>query len=169
MKRAVALVEKNGGRVEGNKLFVPIQKAEPAKLELWDDYGSPVERISVTDPRWSWKGNWLDEATERRGRRNNKKSAEKGAEVSIKFQGTGAIVVGPYLTSGGKADVYLDGKLDQTVDVYPDEDASKTGESVWHKFGLSSGEHSVRLVVRGEPYTGSKGSDIAITDLVVFR
>jgi len=78
-------------------------------------------------------------------------------------------VTGLYLPTGGKADVYLDGALSQTVDVYPDEDALKTGESVWHAFGLKKGEHTVRLLVRGEPYPGAKGSDIAITDLIVFR
>jgi hypothetical protein len=170
VKRAVALVQKNGGRVEGDKLFVPLQKAEQAKLELWDDYGSPAERIAVDDAKWSWSGKWEAPAsTKRRERGARKSSSEKGAEATIRFQGTGAILVGPYLPTGGKADVYLDGKLDQTVDVYPDEDSGKGGESVWHAFGLPPGEHTVRLVVRGEPYEGSKGSEISLTDLVVFR
>jgi hypothetical protein len=77
--------------------------------------------------------------------------------------------VGPYLPSGGKADVYLDGKLDRTVDVYPDENNAKRGESVWHTFKLKNGKHEIRLVVRGEPYEGSTGTDIAVQDLVVFR
>jgi hypothetical protein len=78
-------------------------------------------------------------------------------------------VAGPYLPNGGKADVYLDGKLDRTVDVYPDEDVRKGGEAVWHAFGLKPGTHMLRLVVRGEPYGDSKGSEIGIEDLVVFR
>jgi hypothetical protein len=55
------------------------------------------------------------------------------------------------------------------VDVYPDEPHIKTGEDVWHAFGLKDGKHKVRLVVKGEPYPDSTGSDIALTDLVVFR
>jgi hypothetical protein len=85
------------------------------------------------------------------------------------FEGTGVIVVGPYLPSGGKADVYLDGKLHSTVDVYPDESSRKGGESVWHAFGLNDGKHSLRIVVRGERYGDSTGADIGIDDLVVFR
>jgi hypothetical protein len=170
VNRAIALVKKNGGRVEGDKLIIPVQKAEAAKLELWDDYGSPVERIGVNDPKWSWSGKWESPAPEkRRGGGIRKTSSEKGAEATIKFQGTGAIVVGPYVPSGGKADVYLDGKLDRTVDVYPDEESRKGGESIWHVFGLPQGEHTIRVVVRGEPYEGSKGADITLTDLVVFR
>ena len=99
----------------------------------------------------------------------SKFSSAKGAEASITFEGTGAIVVGPYLPNGGKADVYLDGKLDRTVDVYPDEDRIKHGEAVWHAFGLKPGKHTVRVAVRGEPYPGSKGAEIQIEDIVVFR
>ncbi len=62
------------------------------------------------------------------------------------------ILTGWYLPSGGLADVYLDGELSRTVDVYPDEDDVKFGEAVWHAFGLTDAEHELRLVVRGEPY-----------------
>jgi hypothetical protein len=116
----------------------------------------------VTDPRWQWKGNW-------RAEKDRWLANQAGAEGAIEFDGTGAIVVGSYLATGGKADVYLDGELEKTVDVYPDEDDWKDGESVWHLFGLKPGKHTVRVVVLGQPYPGSKGSDVAIRDLVVFH
>ena len=87
----------------------------------------------------------------------------------IRFEGTGAAIVGPYLPNGGQAEVYLDGRLDRKVDVYPDEDAVKGSESVWHAFGLKNGPHTLRLLVTGEPGPGSKGAEIQIQDLVVFR
>lgn len=166
-RRAIALVNRHGGRLDGEKLTVRVQEPRPYKLDLWDDYGSPAERIARTDPRWRWKGTWRDEFE---GVANQSLVAnEKGAEASITFQGTGAILVGPYLPAGGTADVYLDGKLHKTVDVFPDEDQRKGGETVWHAFRLANREHTLRLVVRGEPYAGSKGTAVAITDLVVFR
>ena len=70
---------------------------------------------------------------------------------------------------GGKADIYLDGALDRTVDVDPDEDRPKGWESVWHDYRLEDGRHEISIVVRGEPYLGSAGTDIALTHLVVFR
>jgi hypothetical protein len=158
------MVKRNGGRVEGDKVQVKVQTPEAAKLELWDDYGSPVERIEAADARWHWKGNW---ARAKDGK--SKTASDKGAESTIAFEGTGAIVTGAYLPTGGRADVYLDGKLDRTVDVYPDEDHAKTGESVWHAFSLKNGKHELRLVVRGEPYANSKGKDIEVRDLIVFR
>lgn len=161
-KRAIAMATKHGGKVEGASLTVATESPRPAKLELWDDYGSPVERIGTGDARWQWKGNWRTDKLTR-------VSAEKGAEASFTFEGTGAILVGPYLPSGGKADVYLDGKFDRTVDVYPDEDSRKGGEAVWHAFRMKNAKHTVWLVVRGEPWPGSQGSDIALEEFVVFR
>jgi hypothetical protein len=166
---AIEAVKRNGGRVEGDKLVVKAQQAKPPKPELWNDYGSPVERIANSDRRWSWKGDWKTGKDSEGRSAAPKMSATKGAEASVGFEGTGAILTGLYLPTGGKADVYLDGKLDRTVDVYPDEPHIKTGEDVWHAFGLKDGKHTVRLVVKGEPYSDSTGSDIALTDLVVFR
>jgi hypothetical protein len=169
-KRALTLIEKNGGRVKGAKITVKMQRPTAAKLELWDNYGSPVERVPSSDARWSWKGEWAKPpAGGRGGARDAKVSSTKGAEATIAFNGTGAIVTGPYTPNGGTAQVYLDGKLDRTVDVYPDEDNTKSGEAVWHAFGLKNGPHTIRLVVLGEPANGSKGANIEIEDLVYFR
>ncbi len=169
-KRAIALIERTGGRREGDTLIVKVQKPEPAKLEIWDNYGSPVERISVSGAQWTWKGDWkARDAKTKRALIPSKVASTKGAEASLTFEGTGVIVVGPYLPTGGKADVYLDGKLDRTVDVYPDEDHTKLSEAVWHAFGLAAGKHTVRIVARGEPYPGSKGAEIQIEDAVIFR
>jgi hypothetical protein len=169
LKRAIALVSRNGGRLDGDTLVMKLQRPKAAKLEVWDDYGSPVERISADDPRWSWKGEWRTSNPQARRQISRRVASAKGAEATVAFEGTGAIITGPYLPTAGKAEVYLDGKLDRVVDVHPDEDRSKGGEAVWHAFGLKNGKHTVRIVVLGEPYARSKGSDIGIDDLIVFR
>jgi hypothetical protein len=161
-KRAIALAQRFGGKVEGDTLTIKPQTPKATKLEIWDDYGSPVERVAASDTRWQWKGNWREE-------KQTRIASEKGAEASISFDGTGFIVVGPYLPTSGKADFYLDGRLAGTIDVHPDENSRKGGESVVHAFGLKPGKHTVRLVLRGEPYGGSKSSEIGIDDLVIFR
>ncbi|HWQ54854.1 MAG TPA: ADP-ribosylglycohydrolase family protein [Bryobacteraceae bacterium] len=163
-KRALALVARTGGRVDGDRVFVRTQQPKAARLEVWDDYGSPVERVPASDARWSFTGEWRTDP-----KRPTRTSSVKGAEATIAFEGTGAIVVGPYLVNGGMLDVYLDGKLDRTLDVFADERTNRTGESVWHAFGLKNGKHIVRLVVRGENYAGSKGADVGVEDLVIFR
>ncbi len=162
-RRAVELIRTTGGRFEGEIAFVKTQEPKPAELEIWK-YGQVAERIPVSDSRWTWKGDWRTD-----GKRPARTSSTKDAEASITFTGTGAIVVGPYLPTGGKADVYLDGSRDRTVDSNSDEKSSKGDEAVWHVFGLRNGRHNVRIVVRGEPMWDGPGSDVAIEDLVVFR
>lgn len=162
-RRTLALIQSTGGGREGETIFVKIQTPAAPKLEVWDDFGDPVERALVTDSRWKFSGNWQDE----KGR--GKTSADRGAEATISFNGTGAIVSGSYLPDGGQYDVYLDGKLDRTFDAYSDEKGPRSGESVWHAFGLKNGQHTIRLVVRGEKWGPSTGSKVSIDDLIIFR
>lgn len=162
-KRALALILKTGGKTEGDRISVRTEQPKAPKLEVWDDYGSPVERIPVNDPRWTFTGEWTTSG------RAAKLSAAQGASASIEFEGSGAIIAGTYLTNGGKLQVFVDGKLDRTLDVYSDEKGNRGGEAVWHGFGLRNAKHLVRLVVLGEPYQGSAGADVSIDDLVVFR
>jgi hypothetical protein len=162
-KRALGLIRQTGGQLEGDKVRVKLQPPKAAKLEVWN-YGRVAERIPADDPRWNWTGAW-----KRDEKRPTRTASAKGAEASIGFTGTGVIVVGPYLAAGGKADVYLDGKLDRTVDVNSDEKGNKGGDAVWHAFGLKNGKHTVRIVVRGEPFAARTGTEVALEDLVVFR
>jgi hypothetical protein len=170
LKWIIQMVENNGGRVEADKLLVKVQTPEPAALEIWDDYGSPVERIGVDDPRWKWMGDWEKISNDTRaGKVASVRGSRAGCETRIEFEGTGAILVGPYLTDGGIADVYLDGRLHRTVDVYSDEERDKGHEAVWHAFGLDLKSHELRIVVRGQPFGESKGPNVEVLDLVVFR
>ena len=161
-KRAVKLALASGGKMRGETLQVRTQVPKPAKLESWDDYGSPVERVPVADPRWTLTGGW-------NALKNNKTAKDKGAEAQIEFHGTGAIIVGVYQPTGGRYDVFLDGTFEATLDSNSDESDTKGDESIWHKFGLPNARHIVRLVVRGEAFKGSTGADVTIGDLVVFR
>ncbi len=162
-KRALALIRQTGGQVEGDTVRVKAQKPKAAKLEVWN-YGKVAERINADDARWKFTGAWKKDE-----KRPTRTASAQGAEAAIAFTGTGVIVVGPYLAAGGKADVYLNGKLDRTVDVNSDEKGNKGGESVWHAFGLKSGAHTVRVVVRGESYGAGAGTEVAVEEAVVFR
>lgn len=73
------------------------------------------------------------------------------------------------MPGGGGADVYLDGKLDRTVEGHPDEDSWNTSDAACHAFRLKPGTHKIRLVVLGEPNAGWPGSAISLEGLVVLR
>jgi hypothetical protein len=78
------------------------------------------------------------------------------------------MLVGRLDTDGGLADLYLDGKRMAVVDGYND-DGNRTGEGYWGEFDMPQGRHTLRVVVKGQPYPGSKGAWIYLEDLVVFR
>lgn len=146
--RAISMAERHGGRVDGDRLVIAVQDAIPAALDIWDDYGSPVERIAVTDSRWSWKGEWVESTTRRRSAYTVKTSSQEGAEALIEFEGTGAIITASFVPTGGQADVYLDGEFSRTVDTYPDEDSFKRSDALWRDYYLEDGKHTLRVVVR---------------------
>ncbi len=166
-QRAIKLAKNNGGRLEGDELIIHREQPSPQPQPAFPPIGKPVERISCQDPRWTWRGAWTDAHSAKTGA--EKVTSEKNAEAEVAFHGSGAILVGPYLGNGGLADVYIDGKLDRTVDVYPDESRRRAGEAVWHNYYLGAGDHKLRVVVRGEKYPESSGSEIRITDLITLQ
>ncbi|MCU0226537.1 MAG: ADP-ribosylglycohydrolase family protein [Bryobacterales bacterium] len=168
-KRAIALVERNGGKREGDVLQVRLQAPTALDIPLWNDYGKPVERIGVSEKRWTFQGQWISD--ERDGAIIRKSTETANAEAAISFEGTGVIVVGPYLpeTEAGMADVYLDDRPPVRIDVSSDEDQGKDHESLFHDFNLTPGTHRIRVVVLGQPYRDATKARVSLRDLVVFR
>ena len=91
-KRALAMVQKQGGRLQGSALFVKTADREARRTRA-------VGRLRLTggahqreDPRWQWKGNWRTDAQGGRSAGNTRTSGEKGAEAALEFGGTGAVI-----------------------------------------------------------------------------
>jgi hypothetical protein len=80
----------------------------------------------------------------------------------------GAMLVGSLSTDRGTADLYLDGALASKIDGYND-DGYRGSEGLWGKFDLSRGTHTVRIVVNGQPYSGSKDAWMNLEGLIVYR
>lgn len=168
VQRAITLARETGGRLEGNKLFLKRQTPQPFAVENWNP-GVVAERIAATGARWRFEGPWTEFGTPvlNGSSWDGKQTDARGAVAEVSFEGSGAILAGPYSIRGGTADIYVDGKLQHTVDAY--ETLNWACESLWHDFKLKRGKHSLRVVVRGEPSEGSQGSDFGVVGLVVFR
>jgi hypothetical protein len=150
-----------GGKIAADALVIPADKPAELKLEQFKP-GKPVERIAFADPRWSFQGNWQKDE---KGEFN--RSDTQGAEATVKFKGTGAILYGKILPEGGLMEVSLDGKPMGTFDAYYDEGVRTEG--FWGKFDLAPGEHTVKLVVKGQPFEGSKGAWVPVSQLIVYQ
>jgi hypothetical protein len=167
LERARKVIQASGGKIDGDIITIPYQAPRPPKLEQWNP-GVPDSRIGLADAAWSWKGAWKDE----KGRGDDagikwKVAEGAGSEASLKFTGSAIILVGSCTQSGGKADVYLDGRKADEINAYI---VPRTNDDVlWHAYGLKQGDHIVRIVTRDDVDARSKGKRIAVETAVTFR
>lgn len=166
LRRALQVIRRAGGRVDGEEVLVPHQEPRPARLEQWNP-GSPASIIQATDAAWTWTGSW----TEEKGRADRTplvgRSAETpGSEATLRFTGTAVLIIGPYSQSGGRADVFLDDRKAGEIQAFIPERTHDTG--LWHTYGLKPGPHTLRLVVRGDADPRSGGRKIAVLAAIPF-
>ncbi len=174
LAHAIAVAGRNGGGVAEGLLRVPIEEPLPSEVEIFDDYGSETERISVDDERFSFTGEWSSELIERRGWSWAIKTADTaGASAELSFEGSGIIVTAIHNPEGGTVEVFLDEEAMGTYDTFSEDGRTKFDESLWHRFDLIDGPHHLRLRLTGEPYVRgdvrAEGSKLALQDAVVFR
>lgn len=167
-RRAIAAAIRAGGALLDDALLVPAQAPDPPALERFD-MGTPTARIEASDARWTWRGAWesstgaIDAGRPWHGRRANR----AGAETELSFCGSAIAVLGPLGPAGGRADVYLDGeKRARPLDAYA---PPRTWDhDLWHAFGLVTGPHTLRIVLRGDADRPSSGTDLVIFGAVSF-
>ena len=170
---AKQLVEQNGGTVSEEVVQVKTQVPKaPAELEVSFPNLKPLYRAGTTDDAWTWKGAWetinipnfMDQSANK-----IKTAKEKGAEAIFKFKGTGVMISGVWNKDHGKADVYLDGKLDRSIDAYYwVANAGNPMAFLYHNVVLQNGEHTVRIVVKGEKNPKATDTKITISGAVVY-
>jgi hypothetical protein len=167
-KRALEVIRRNGGTVSEVEVVIPLQTPQPPQLEL-SNFGVPVQVIAAGDPAWEWQGNWSESQVDSWGEKFVvRQTAEAGCAVTLTFDGTGISLVGDLSDRGGRADVFIDGvKSDLVADAYA---APITHDNdLWHLFGLSPGEHTLRLVMREDADPHSAGHQVSINRAVVYR
>jgi hypothetical protein len=173
-KYALNLISKEGGKVTGKKL--KIRQQEPVSPALEVSFPDLVmdKRISVFDKdEFAFKGNWKPyEIISGRNEKPVKQSVfteKAGDELTINFTGTGISIEGNWYRDGGKADVFVDGNLHRTIDTYYDFARQQHTESIWHVMNLKPGNHSVKLVVKGEKRPESAGTRVYVTSARIFK
>lgn len=91
----------------------------------------------------------------------------KGEYVEFKFNGTKIDLYASMNKVRGKADVYIDGIFDKTIDQYSSTDKNNT--LVYSKSGLANGEHIIKVVVKGEKNSNSTSTRISVDKFVVSK
>lgn len=166
--RALKIIQRAGGKVSETEVIIPRQSPKAPKLAL-SPFGVPAKVLKCPDAAWEWNGNWLEKV----GYTWSDKLATRvadgaGSEATLRFNGTGLALVGELSQEGGRADVYLDGvKVDLVADAYI---VPKTYDNdLWHIHGLKPGEHTLRLIMRGDADARSQGRKLTIGYAVVYQ
>ena len=172
---AAGFIKNGGGSVTDREILIKVQPPVAPPLEVSFPDLVLDQRFSVFGtPAWRLKGNWQThsivpwEQTE--SLPQSKVATASGDELEFAFDGTGIVLMGNWVKDGGKADVYLDGKFQRTIDTYFFWSNQEHNDiNLWHAFGLAPGSHVVRLVVKGEKRPESSGTGVYISAALVFK
>jgi len=167
VQRALKVIAMAGGRITDTEVTIPHQEPKAPQLEQWNP-GIPDKLVRFDDAAWRWTGAWVDATSSRDAKIVTGKAASSaGAEVSLTFSGVAVALLGPLSQEGGRADVYLDGKKAGQVDAFIPE--RTTDNALWHVYGLTPGNHTVRIVLRDDADARSKGTKIEIRRAITYR
>ena len=171
---ALSLIKKDGGKVTERKVMVKIQEPVAPKNEVSFPDVVFDKRISVFDDNgWKFKGKWSTYETsswpDKKIVKQSKYAEKAGDELEINFAGTGISIEGNWYRDGGLADIFVDGKLNRTIDTYYGFANQQHTESMWHILNLKPGDHKIRLVVKGEKRPESAGTRVYITSVIIFK
>jgi hypothetical protein len=173
LKYATTLIEQNGGVVTADAVTINVETPVAPVVEVAFPKSYPVYRSFASEGiGWERSDNWEEKTYKdwtSGADRVTLFSDKPGADIQFTFSGTGVVLWGDWAQDGGKADVYLDGKLHRNIDTYYWwAGEGKGGSFLWHVLNLEPGEHTVKLVVTGEKKDNATGARIYLNGAVVY-
>jgi hypothetical protein len=173
IKYAEDLIQKNGGRINSNDILIRNQVPVAPALEVSFPNLVFDKTVSVfSQTGWKFKGGWKPlEITGDSGKvtKQSMYGERPGDELEFDFNGTGISIEGNWYKEGGKAEVFVDGKLHRKIDTYYNFAGQEHTASIWHALNLEPGDHKLRIVVKGEKRPESAGTRVYITSATIFR
>jgi hypothetical protein len=176
LEYARKLAVENGGESTGNELKIKVQQPQPFALEVAFPKLVFDKKVNVFSKNgWEMKGNWVSYTFQNPWSKKEIKNQSMvcgtaGSEISFIFEGTGVSISGNWFKDGGKADVFVDGQFKRNIDCYFNfAHQQHENMNLYHIINLPQGKHTVRLVVKGEKRPESAGTNVYITEAVVFK
>lgn len=176
LEYAEKLAVEHGGELAGNDLKIKVQNPTPFNLEISFPNLVFDQKVSAWDSKnWEAKGDWKSYSfynswSKQEVRDQARYSDRKGDELIFKFHGTGVSLVGNWFKDGGKADVYVDDQLKRTIDCFFNYAGQEhQNMDLFHLTGLEAGDHTLKVVVKGEKRPEAEGAKVYISSAVVFK
>ena len=174
---AKQLILENGGKVEDGILYIKDQEPTPAKLEVSFPGTVPKEKITIDDEDyWEWKGDWqtVQQANQWEYEEKQKQADRAGSEVILKFNGTGAVVLGRFDIDCGQVDIFVEGQFYRSRDNYYKMmgwgagDGWLNGAHLAHVMNLEPGDHTIKMVITGKKNVKSTGTKLKVARAIVY-
>jgi hypothetical protein len=173
---AIRFIKKNGGNINGDVIKIPIQSIKPKELEVSFPNVVFDKVMSIfSKENWQFKGNWQIWQVPHWEKNHppidqSMYASTAGDEIEFTFDGSGLALYGNIYKYGGKADFYVDGKLNQTVDTYYNYcNQEPLDICIWHVFQLKPGKHTIKVVVKGEKRKESISTNICLTRVFIYK
>jgi len=176
LEYAQKLAVQNGGEVVENEIKIKVQQPQPLAFEaafpkLVFDKKMNAFSTEGVELKGNWKSYtfvnpWSKEDVKDQARF----SGTAGDEISFTFEGTGISMAGNWFKDGGKADVFVDGQFIRSVDCFFNfANQQHDNMNLFHVTHLPEGKHTIKLVVKGEKRHESAGTNVYVTEAVVFK
>jgi hypothetical protein len=174
VKYAHDLIIREGGKADEVNIIIKPQVPVAPVYEVSFPNVVFDKTVSVFDKTgWILKGNWkpfeVISKSEKKVTKQSMYAEKSGDELVIDFRGTGISIEGNWYKDGGKADIYVDGKLNRSIDTYYNFANQQHTVSIWHVLNLEPGDHKLRIIVKGENRPESSGTRVYITSATIFK
>ncbi|KAJ3564805.1 hypothetical protein NP233_g8050 [Leucocoprinus birnbaumii] len=130
----------------------PVSRYPSTGLKIYDS-NSPV----IT-----YEGKWSTAKSELAMSGSLRTTQERGASFSLAFTGSGIEWLGDCDKFHGYAQVYLDGKGEEKVDLSCEVTNSRQRRRLFRRTGLGTGQHVIKIVNIGQPSSQSRLSTSAM-------
>lgn len=126
----------------------------------------PPKLYSDGNTKLAWTGLWKEVSGSGHRGGSMRRSTTKDSFVTAGFDGTGVRWVSVTGPQYGKAKIYIDGKLDKTIDLYASKTTSR--KIVYTKKGLADGRHRITIKVSGLKNSKSSGIGVCVDGFEVY-
>lgn len=159
--RALELAHRAGGTVTAKQVTVPWQEAAPPPLEQWS-FGPVRAVMPYTASNWTFSPDFHERSTNGAAGQE----AVGAGHAVLRFTGSGIAILALTGESGGRAEVFLDGKRARPINAWVPRDTYDP--DVWHVSGLPDGPHVIEIRVLASHDPRSSGNRLRIQRAVAY-
>ncbi len=117
-------------------------------------------RAEESDARIAWAGEWQTGVSTAFSGGYEARSEQKGALMLAAFEGSSVSWIGSLTPHHGRANIYLNGRYQKTVDLY--SPVYRFGQEIWTATGLDDSTHVLKIRVLGSKSSAATGYTVGV-------